>query len=174
MIGASIACSGICLTAVARGSDINAHWFEVQAAAETLSRTLAGGWQIGTKVNLERSLRVGDELGGHFVTGHVDGVVRVVERRALLAASGGEESVAFTFAISPSLAPFVAEKGAVAVDGVSLTVNAVTDTTFSVLVIPHTLTATTLGSLNEGERAHIEVDMMARYAKRLAALGGKG
>lgn len=157
-LGASVACAGCCLTAVAVGED----WFAVDVSAETLARTRLGTWRPGTKLNLERSLRVGDELGGHIVSGHVDGLGTVAEVRP----ENGSTRVAF--ALSADLARFVAEKGSVAVDGVSLTVNWVDGPRFGVNLIPHTWAATTLGLLTPGDEAHIEVDMLARYVARLA------
>jgi riboflavin synthase len=157
-IGASIACSGCCLTAVDLGSD----WFAVDASAETLSRTTMGRWQAGTRINLERSLRVGDELGGHIVSGHVDGIGEV------LSATPENASTRWQFRVPRSLARFIAEKGSVAVDGVSLTVNAVQGDIFGVNVIPHTAAATTFGSLAPGNAVNIEIDMLARYVARLA------
>jgi riboflavin synthase len=168
-LGASIACSGICLTAVAvepRGSRSR---FTVEAAAETLSRTLAGGWEIGTRLNLERSLKVGDELGGHLVTGHVDGIATILTRDAVTDAAGPWGPTAkFTIDVPPTIARFIAEKGSVCLDGVSLTVNSVVGTRFSVLLIPHTLAVTTFGDRRSGDNIHVEVDLMARYAARLA------
>jgi len=157
-LGASVACAGCCLTAVAVGED----WFAVDVSAETLSRTRLGTWREGTRLNLERSLRVGDELGGHIVSGHIDGLATVAEIRP----ENGSYRVAFT--LPPELARFVAEKGSVAVDGVSLTVNQVDGRRFEVNLIPHTWSATTLGLLRPGDQAHIEVDMLARYVARLA------
>lgn len=157
-LGASIACAGCCLTAVAVGRD----WFAVDVSAETLARTRLGAWRPGTRLNLERSLRVGDELGGHIVSGHVDGLGRVVEVRA----ENGSYRVEFE--LPPELARFVAEKGSVAVDGVSLTVNQVSGLRFGVNLIPHTWSATTLGLLRAGDQVHIEIDMLARYVARLA------
>jgi len=160
-IGASIACSGICLTVVERGRAGNRSCFAVDAAAETLRVTTAGTWQRGTKLNLERSLRLGDELGGHLVSGHVDGIAELVGRDDFV------DSAALSFRVPGRLARFIAPKGSVALDGVSLTVNAVEADTFSVLIIPHTLKVTTLGSLQPGARVNFEVDQMARYAARL-------
>ena len=157
-LGASVACAGCCLTAVVVGRD----WFAVDVSAETLARTRLGTWQPGTRLNLERSLRAGDELGGHIVSGHVDGLGRVVEIRA----ENGSYRVEFE--LPPELARFVAEKGSVAVDGVSLTVNRVSDSRFGVNLIPHTWSATTLGLLRAGDQVHIEIDMLARYVARLA------
>jgi riboflavin synthase len=157
-IGASVACSGCCLTAVALGAD----WFAVEASAETLSRTNLGCWTVGSRMNLERSLRMGDELGGHLVSGHVDGLGRVVS------ATPENGSWRLSFDVPPSLARFIAEKGSVAIDGVSLTVNEVAGTRFGVNIIPHTWQATTLGQIQPGQTVHIEIDMLARYVARLA------
>jgi riboflavin synthase len=169
-IGASIACSGCCLTVIEKGGDGARGWFAVQASAETLSRTTLGGWREGTRVNLERALKLGDELGGHIVSGHVDGLAALVAR----AVEG--ESVRLIFAVPRALGRFVAPKGSVALDGVSLTVNEVADeaarTRFAVNVIPHTQTATTLGGLAPGARVNFEVDMLARYVQRLAESAG--
>lgn len=160
-IGASIACSGVCLTVVETG-DIGARtWFAVDAAAETLRLTTAGRWKQGARLNLERSLRVGDELGGHIVSGHADGVANLAAREGL------PDMARLTFGSTLALMRFVAQKGSVALDGVSLTVNEVTRDTFSVLVIPHTLKVTTLGALKPGDAANLEIDLMARYAARL-------
>jgi riboflavin synthase len=173
-LGASIACSGICLTAVAVEPEAATRSrFTVETAAETLSRTLAGGWREGTPLNLERSLRVGDELGGHLVTGHVDGIATILKRDAMTDAAGPWGPTAkFTIEAPPGLARFIAEKGSVCLDGVSLTVNSVAGNVFSVLLIPHTLAVTTFGERNSGDRIHIEVDLMARYAARLAEAAG--
>jgi riboflavin synthase len=160
-IGASIACSGICLTVVERGPTGNRSSFAVDAAAETLRVTTAGTWQRGTKLNLERSLRLGDELGGHLVSGHVDGIAELVGRDDFV------DSAALSFRVPGQLARFIAPKGSVALDGVSLTVNEVEANTFSVLIIPHTLKVTNLGSLQPGARVNLEVDQIARYAARL-------
>jgi riboflavin synthase len=169
-LGASIACSGICLTAVSVESEAGGRSrFTVEAAAETLSRTLAGSWTDGTALNLERSLRVGDELGGHLVTGHVDGIATILSRDAVTDAAGPWGPTAkFTIRAPGALARFVAEKGSICLDGVSLTVNSVERDEFSVLLIPHTLAVTTFGERQTGDRIHIEVDLMARYAARLA------
>ena len=168
-LGASIACSGPCLTVVAVGSRAGGCWFDVDAAAETLERTTVGTWEPGTRVNLERSLKVGDELGGHIVTGHIDGVAEILSREAMTAGEDPWGSTArFAVRVPRALAPFVAEKGSVALDGVSLTVNAVEGDTFSVLIIPHTLAVTTWGGRQAGDRLNVEVDLMARYAARLA------
>lgn len=160
-IGASIACSGICLTAVARGKTGNRGWFAVDAAAETLRLTTAAGWERGTRLNLERSLRLGDELGGHLVSGHVDGIAELFARDDFV------DMAALSLRVPDDLARFIAPKGSVALDGVSLTVNKVEGDTFSVLIIPHTLKVTTLGVLAPGARLNVEVDQMARYAARL-------
>jgi riboflavin synthase len=157
-IGASIGCSGCCLTAVEIGPD----WFAADASAETLGRTTLGRWQPGSRVNLERSLRLGDELGGHLVSGHVDGVGEV------LSATPEHGSTRFVFRVPADLACFIAVKGSVAVDGVSLTVNEVTDDTFGVNVIPHTATVTSFGLLRPGDAVNLEIDMLARYVARLA------
>ncbi len=160
-IGASIACSGVCLTAVARGRKGNRNWFAVDAAAETLRLTTAGTWHGGTRLNLERALRLGDELGGHMVSGHVDGIAELIAREDL------PDMAKLTLRVPAELARFIAPKGSVALDGVSLTVNEVAGDTFSVLLIPHTLQVTTFGALSPGARLNVEVDMMARYAARL-------
>ncbi len=157
-LGASIACSGVCLTVVDKGEG----WFAVDVSAETVARTAPEMWTAGRTVNLERPLRVGDELGGHIVTGHVDGVGRIVSVQPEGA------STRIVIETDRALAPLVAEKGSVALDGVSLTVNEVAGDTFSVLVIPHTLKVTTLGALSAGSEVNLEVDLMARYAARLA------
>lgn len=160
-IGASIACSGVCLTVVDKGGD----WFAVDVSAATLDCTSLGAWDSGTRVNLERSLKVGDELGGHIVTGHVDGVGQVVD----LVPAG--ESVRVVFQAPPALARFIAPKGAVAVDGASLTVNDVDGARFSVNIIPHTRRMTTLGDAAVGDRVNVEIDVLARYVARLAETG---
>lgn len=158
-LGASIACSGPCLTVVA----VETGAFVVQASAETLACTTVGGWGEGTPVNLERALRVGDELGGHIVSGHVDGVAELVERRA------EGESVRFVIAAPPALMPFVAPKGSVALDGVSLTVNEVGGDRFGVNLIPYTLRHTSFGEARPGQRMNLEIDPLARYVARLLA-----
>lgn len=160
-IGASIACSGPCLTVVDKGSAED-RWFAVTASAETLSKTTIETWRPGCPVNLERSLRVGDELGGHIVTGHVDGVGVIVY------ATPEGESVRLSIEAPKHLLPFIASKGSIAVDGVSLTVNAVDDYGFGVNLIPHTLKATSFGDAAEGMVVNLEVDLMARYIARLA------
>lgn len=160
-IGASIACSGICLTVVARGRNGNRSNFAVDTAAETLRMTTAASWRRGTRLNLERALRMSDELGGHLVSGHVDGVAELIARDDFVDMAG------LWFRAPAELARFIAPKGSVALDGVSLTVNGVKGDTFSVLIIPHTLKVTTFGALEVGARLNIEVDQMARYAARL-------
>ena len=156
-LGASVACSGACLTVVA----VEPGAFAVQASVETLTSTTLGEWEEGMPVNLEKSLRLGDELGGHLVLGHVDGVARIVERRP------DAESVRFAFEAPEELAPFIASKGSVALDGVSLTVNEVAQTRFGVNIIPHTLACTNFGSLRVGQRVNLEIDLIARYVARL-------
>lgn len=156
-IGASIACSGACLTVVAKAPG----WFAVEASAETLARTTLGGWRVGTAVNLERALRLGDELGGHLVSGHVDGVAVVHARRPEGA------SVRLTFEAPPELARFIAAKGSVALDGVSFTVNEVDGRRFGVNVIAHTAANTTFGTIGPGDQVNLEIDLLARYLARL-------
>jgi riboflavin synthase len=156
-LGASVACSGVCLTVVEQGEG----WFKVQASAETLSRTTLGTWREGTRVNLERALRLGDELGGHIVSGHVDAVAEIVERR-----SEGD-SLRFVFAVPPPFERAVAAKGSVALDGVSLTVNEVEGHRFGVNIIPHTQQRTTFGTAAVGNRVNLEIDLLARYVARL-------
>jgi riboflavin synthase len=158
-LGASIACSGVCLTAVA----VEAGAFATEASAETLARSTLGDWAEGTPVNLERSLRVGDELGGHIVSGHVDGVARLVERRP------EGESVRFVIAAPAALMPFIASKGSVALDGVSLTVNEVLEDRFGVNIIPYTLSHTGFAEARPGQRLNLEIDPIARYVARLIA-----
>ena len=160
-IGASIACSGVCLTVVERSMKGNRRSFAVDAAAETLHVTTAAHWRSGTKLNLERALRLGDELGGHMVSGHVDGIAELTARDDFL------DSAGLTFRVPAELSRFIAPKGSVALDGISLTVNAVEADAFSVLIIPHTLKVTTLEALAPGARLNLEVDQMARYAARL-------
>jgi len=159
--GASIACSGICLTAVGAGEEDARTWFAVDAAAETLRITNAGNWRHGTRINLERALRMGDELGGHLVAGHVDGLAQVIAREELT------DMARLALRAPADIARFIAPKGSVALDGVSLTVNEVEGDTFSVLIIPHTLHVTTLGMIQAGNKVNLEVDLMARYAARL-------
>jgi len=170
-IGASIACSGVCLTVVERGGEPGAAWFAVDVSAETISRTAHGMWHQGRRVNLEPSLRVGDELGGHIVSGHVDAVGRVADWQP------EGDSTRLTVRAPSDLAPFIAAKGSIALDGVSLTVNEVTDRAdgtvdFGLNVIPHTSEATTLGELAQGSEVNLEIDTVARYLKRLESLRG--
>ncbi len=157
-LGASIACNGCCLTAVELGPD----WFAVTASAETLSKTTLGVWQTGTRINLERPLKVGDELGGHIVSGHVDGLGEV------LSATPDQGSTRWRFRVPGAIARFIAPKGSVAIDGVSLTVNEVEGDTFGVNIIPHTAEVTGFGLLKVGDKVNIEIDTVARYVARLA------
>lgn len=161
-LGASIACNGCCLTVVEKGADS----FLVEASAETLSKTTLASWAEGTRINLERALRVGDELGGHIVSGHVDGVATIVS----IVPEG--DSKRFTFEAPAPLARFIAPKGSVTLDGTSLTVNEVEGVRFGVNIIPHTQTVTTWGSLKPADRVNIEIDMLARYVARLAEFQG--
>jgi riboflavin synthase len=160
-LGASISCSGVCLTVVGTGENDGSTWFAVDAAAETLRLTTVGRWRVGARVNLERALKAGDELGGHIVAGHVDGVAVVGAREDLT------DMAQLTLRPPPELVRFIARKGSVALDGVSLTVNEVAGDTFSVLVIPHTLKVTTLGALAVGDPVNLEVDLLARYVARI-------
>ena len=177
-LGASIACSGVCLTVVDKGraggpSEGGRNWFAVDVSGETLSRTAQGQWSEGRRLNLERAMKLGDELGGHIVTGHVDGIAEVIEVRA----DGDSKRIGFR--VAEDLAPFLAEKGSITVDGVSLTVNAVRDeaeadaeadaggTLFVVNLIPHTQAVTTLGTLEAGRAVNIEIDVLARYLQRM-------
>jgi riboflavin synthase len=163
-LGASIACSGACLTVVT----VAPGEFSVQASAETIACTTIGSWGEGTAVNLERPLRLGDELGGHLLAGHVDGIARIVERRP------EAESVRFVFEAPEGLAPFIASKGSVAIDGVSLTVNEVSGTRFGVNIIPHTLACTNFGAAVPGQQMNLEIDLIARYVARLLASRAEG
>ncbi len=156
-IGASVCCSGACLTVVEKGGD----WFAFEASRETLSKTTMGRWQVGTQINMERALKVGDELGGHLVSGHVDGVGQVVHKEK------DGESWRFRFEAPEELSRFIASKGSVVVDGVSLTVNEVEGNVFGVNIIPHTMAVTTFSALEEGTEVNLEIDMLARYVKRL-------
>ena len=165
-LGASIACAGICLTVTGTAQDAGRTVFSVDAAAETLRVTTADDWKPGSKLNLERSLKMGDELGGHLVSGHIDGVATLEQRDDLT------DSARMTFRAPGALMHFIAPKGSVALDGVSLTVNEVGRDTFSVVIIPHTLQVTTFGALRTGARVNLEVDQMARYAARLAEARG--
>jgi riboflavin synthase len=159
--GASVACSGVCMTVVGAGEEDGRSWFAVDAAAETLALTTVGRWRHGSKVNLERPLKFGDELGGHLVAGHVDGLASVAAREDLT------DSARFTLRVPADLARFIAPKGSVTLDGVSLTINSVEADTFSVLIIPHTLAVTTFGALRQGDDVNLEIDTLARYAARL-------
>jgi len=157
-IGASIASDGVCLTVIALGPD----WYDVEISAETVSKTNLGGWSVGKRVNLERALKVGDELGGHIVSGHVDGVAEVV------AMADEGDSPRVTLRAPADLARFIAPKGSVALNGTSLTVNAVEGAEFGINFIPHTKEATTWGGVAVGDRVNLEIDMLARYVARLA------
>jgi riboflavin synthase len=159
--GASVACSGVCLTVVDTGEEDGRVWFAADAAAETLAVTSVGRWRHGTRVNLERPLKLGDELGGHLVAGHVDGLATVIAREDMT------DMARFTLRAPHELARFIAPKGSVALDGVSLTVNRVEGDAFTVLIIPHTLSVTGFGKLGEGDAVNLEIDTMARYAARL-------
>ena len=156
-LGCSIACSGICLTAV----ELNGDSFAVDASAETLARTTMGRWRAGGRVNLERSLKLGDELGGHLVSGHVDGVGEV------LSAIPENASVRWRFRVPGAIAKYIAVKGSVAIDGISLTVNEVDADSFGVNIIPHTASFTSFGTLQPGDAVNIEIDTLARYVARL-------
>ncbi len=160
-IGSSIACAGVCLTVVDKGPG----WFAVNASAETLARTSLGEWRQGAAVNLERSLRVGEEMGGHIVAGHVDGVAEIAERRA------EGDSIRFTFTVPERLKRFIAPKGSVALDGVSLVVNEVEGRRFGVNIIPHTQAMTTFATAAPGDKVNVEVDVLARYVARLSEAG---
>lgn len=159
-LGASVACDGVCLTVVARGGE-GRGWFEVDISAETLSKTTLGDWVAGRRVNLERALRVGDELGGHIVAGHVDGLADVIGMRPEGA------STRLRFRAPAALAGFIAPKGSVALNGTSLTVNEVEGAEFGVNLIPHTMQATTWGQVRPGDRVNLEIDTLARYVARL-------
>lgn len=156
-LGASIACNGVCLTVIETGAD----WFDVQISAESVSKTNIGGWAVGTALNLERALKVGDELGGHIVSGHVDGVAEIVGLREEGA------STRFTFRAPEALARYIAPKGSVALNGTSLTVNEVSGCDFGVNIIPHTKAVTTWGTAALGDRVNLEIDTLARYVARL-------
>ena len=156
-IGGSIAHAGACMTVVEKGDD----WYAIEVSAESLSKTTLGTWKQGTRVNLERAMRLGDELGGHIVSGHVDGVGELVGRKA------DGDSQRYTFRAPDDLAKYLAPKGSITIDGVSLTVNEVEGATFGINLIPHTQTATTLGALEPGDQVNMEIDMLARYVARL-------
>jgi len=162
-LGASIGCSGVCLTVVAKEPGL----FTVEVSAETLACSTLGAWRKGTRINLEQAMKLGDEMGGHLVLGHVDGVARVVGRRP------DGESVRFTFEAPDELAPYIAPKGSVALDGTSLTVNEVEGTTFGVNIIPHTLSHTTIGDAGPGTLMNLEIDLIARYVGRLLEARGR-
>ncbi|WGV16497.1 riboflavin synthase [Fuscovulum ytuae] len=163
-IGASIACDGVCLTVIALGTAPQ-NWFDVEISAESLSKTNLGNWGPGSRINLERALKVGDELGGHIVSGHVDGLAEVVGLRP------EGDSLRVTFRAPHALAGFIAPKGSVALNGTSLTVNEVEGTDFGINFIPHTQKATTWGGVKLGDRINLEVDTMARYVARLREWG---
>ncbi|WP_444460714.1 riboflavin synthase [Rhodobacter capsulatus] len=156
-IGASIAHAGVCLTVIATGAD----WYDVQISAETVSKTNLGGWTVGKRINLERALKVGDELGGHIVSGHVDGVAEITALR------DEGESTRFSFRAPEALAKYIAPKGSVALDGASLTVNEVDGCTFGINIIPHTKAVTTFGAARVGDKVNLEIDTLARYVARL-------
>lgn len=169
-LGASIACSGACLTVVDKGMDADGHWFAIDASAETLARTAPGMWEAGRRLNLERALKIGDELGGHIVTGHVDDIGRIVSVEPI------GDSITVTVAAPASLAPHIAAKGSITVDGVSLTVNEVTDQPdgeahFTLNIIPHTQEMTTLDEAAAGRPVNLEIDILARYLARMQARG---
>ncbi|MEM9046012.1 MAG: riboflavin synthase [Pseudomonadota bacterium] len=165
-IGASISCSGVCLTVTETGDADGQNWFAIDASGETLSKTTLGGWKIGTKVNLEPALRIGDELGGHIVSGHVDGVGQIVSIKP----EGGSHRVVIE--APAAIGPFLAPKGSVTLDGISLTVNEVEDTSnttrFGINIIPHTWQETNLSDAAEGTSVNLEIDVLARYVARLA------
>ncbi len=170
-IGASIACSGTCLTVVERGGVAGDAWFAVDISAETVSCTVPGRWQVGAKLNLEPALKLGDELGGHIVTGHVDGVGEVQG----VCPQGTSKRIGI--AVSKELAPYLAAKGSITVDGVSLTVNEIADQSdgtchFALNIIPHTAEVTTLGALAQGDKVNLEIDVLARYLQRMQSLRG--
>jgi riboflavin synthase len=160
-IGASIACSGACLTVIAKGGHEGDAWFSVEVSAETMSKTTLGDWMPGLPINLEKSLRVGDEIGGHIVSGHVDGVGEV------LSVTPEGDSTRFKIKAPKELARFIAPKGSIAIDGTSLTVNEVDRSTFGVNIIPHTSKETTWGTVKAGQKVNLEIDMLARYLARL-------
>lgn len=160
-IGASIACDGCCLTVVERGREGNRDWFDVQISAESLGKTNLGVWDLGRRINLERALKVGDELGGHIVSGHVDGVAEII------AMKDEGDSTRFTFRVPEALAGFIAPKGSVALNGTSLTVNEVEGATFGVNIIPHTKAVTGWGRARVGDKVNIEIDTLARYVARM-------
>jgi riboflavin synthase len=164
-LGASIACSGVCLTVINKGTNEEGNWFAVDVSGETISRTAEGQWTAGRRLNLERALKLGEELGGHIVTGHVDGIGRIAD----ITDEGGSKRIRIV--AGPDIAPFVAEKGSITLDGVSLTVNHVEDAaglvTISVNIIPHTASVTTFDGLAIGDAINIEIDVLARYLGRM-------
>lgn len=167
-LGASIACSGVCLTVVDKGPG----WFAVDVSGETVSRTAPGQWSAGRRLNLERAMKLGEELGGHIVTGHVDGIAEIIT----ICPEGDSKRI--DFRVPPELAPFIAPKGSITIDGVSLTVNAVADqpdgtTHFSINLIPHTQAVTTFGALDEGQSVNVEIDVLARYLQRMEYYHGR-
>lgn len=176
-LGASIACAGVCLTVVAFGARPEGGcWFEVDAAAETLALTTVGQWTTGKRINLERALKIGDELGGHLVSGHVDGLAKIIAREEVTAGEAGSgwgATKRFVLSVPQALSKFIAVKGSVALDGTSLTINTVEQDQFSVLLIPHTLQVTTWGNAKAGDLVNLEVDQMARYAARLAEVAAR-
>jgi len=162
-LGASIACSGACMTAVELGED----WFEVEVSVESLDKTTIATWQEGTRINLERSLKLGDEMGGHIVSGHVDGLV------TLFSVNPEDGYYTLTFEAPNEFLPLIARKGSVTLDGIALTVNDITDNKFTVMIIPHTWSNTTLGDRKAGDKVHLEIDMLARYVARLQDVQAK-
>lgn len=173
-IGASIACSGVCLTVVQRGGEPGDAWFAVDVSDETIARSAPGQWSEGRTLNLEQALKLGDELGGHIVTGHVDGVGEVVGMDSVTSGEWGGSN-RLTIRAPASLAPFIAPKGSITVDGASLTVNTVEDRAdnaceFTINIIPHTGEVTTLGTLEKGKDVNLEIDVLARYLKRMQSL----
>ena len=161
-LGASIACDGVCLTVIEKGCRDGQNWFAVEASAETLDCTTLAGWASGRRINLERALKLGDELGGHIVSGHVDGLAEIVEIRP------EGDSKRFTFVAPESLKKFIAPKGSITLDGTSFTVNEVAGATFGINIIPHTQAVTTWGAARPGQKVNLEIDMLARYVARLA------
>lgn len=164
--GASIACNGVCLTVIAAGGDAGQNWFEVAASAETKAKTTLGAWQPGQRINLEPALRLGDELGGHIVSGHVDGVSEITAIRP------EGDSHRLTIKVPAGLAKFIASKGSIAVDGISLTVNEVASDSFGVNIIPHTWSVTSLAGAQLGTQVNLEIDLLARYVARLTEMAG--
>ncbi len=167
-LGASIACAGICLTVIAVSGTADGCVFDVEASSETLNCTTMANWRVGQRINLERALKAGDELGGHIVTGHIDGVARIVDR------SDETDMARFTFDAPDAFARFIAAKGSVALDGTSLTVNGVDGRNFTVMLIPHSLQVTTWGERVAGDTVNLEVDLFARYLDRLSTYPGAG